>query len=165
MKEYIIAAVESDTPLSVNTDGMTRLNMVVDKCKMPQEASPVPELPQLARTISGAKYKIESNDFGFTNFTLHFGSKKNVAAMEFFINKKHHTVEAGLDGVYRVTELPKEKVAFKGEWLNKDTFKFSHFSIGHTERTTVEIKFIGNSADYSVTGPYGDRFRLKGVRE
>jgi CubicO group peptidase (beta-lactamase class C family) len=166
MKEYIIAAVESDTPLSVNTDGKTRLNMLVDNSKMPQESSHVPELPQLARTISGAKYKIsESNDFGFTNFTLHFGLKKNVATMEFFINKNHHTVEAGLDGVYRVTELPKEKVAFKGEWLNKDTFKFSHFSIGHTERTSVEIKFIGNSADYTATGPYGDRFRFKGVRE
>lgn len=165
MKEYIIKAVESDMPLSTNVDASKRLNELVEKCMRPPERVPVSEPPPLSQIISGAKYKIGSNDSGFTNFTVHFGLKKNVATMEFGVYKKQHTVEAGLDGVYRVTELPKEKVAFKGKWLNKDTFKFSRFSIGHTEVSSVEIKFIGNSADFSVTGPYGDRYRYKGMRE
>jgi hypothetical protein len=56
-------------------------------------------------------------------------------------------------------------VAFKGEWISEDTFRFFYINVGHTEGTNGEIKFIGNSADISVKGPYGGRLRLKGVRE
>ena len=36
---------------------------------------------------------------------------------------------------------------------------------GHTEGTSSEIKFIGENAEISTIGPYGDRLRLKSVRD
>ncbi len=165
MKNYIIKSVQSDTPLSSNINANIRLNELVEKCKMPPEPSPVPELPLLSQIISGVKYKNESNDAGFTNFTLNFDVKKNVAIMEYGLNKNQKTVEIGLDDVYRITELPEKKVAFKGKWLNEDTFKFSVIYIGHTEGSRGEIKFTENKADTTLTDPYGRILRLKGVRE
>ena len=99
------------------------------------------------------------------NFTLNFDVKKNVAIMQYGLNKKQKTVEVGLDGVYRITEFPEKKVAFKGKWLKDDTFKFSVIDIGHTEGSSGEIKFTENRADTTLTFPYGRIFRLKGVRE
>ena len=43
------------------------------------------------------------------------------------------TAAVGLDGVYRITELTEAKVAFKGRWLNENTFKFFYINVGHTQ--------------------------------
>jgi CubicO group peptidase (beta-lactamase class C family) len=165
MKDYIIKSVKSDMPLSSNTPAHTRLNHLVDKCRIPPEPSAIKELPPISQRISGVRYNIESNFIGFMNFTLNFGLKKNVAIMEYGINERQNTVEVGLDGVYRITELTEGKVAFKGRWLNENTFKFSYINVGHTEGSRGEINFIENRVDISVTGPYGGRLSLKGTRE
>lgn len=165
MKKYVIQAVRSDSPLPFNIDANTRLNELVEKCKMPSEPSPVQELPPFSRIISGVKYRTEPNYIGFTNFTLNFGLEKNEAFMEYGLNKKQNTVKVGLDDVYRITELPEEKVAFKGYWLNDNIFIFSYINVGHTEGSTGEITFTENSAEISLTGPYGDLLRLKALRE
>ena len=106
-----------------------------------------------------------------------------IAIMEFILKDKQHTVEIGLDGVYRITELHEETVSFEGDWLNEnfiavrptvafkgkwlteDTFLFSFVNVGHTEGASGDITFIGNNAKISMIGPYGGRFRLNGVRE
>jgi len=124
-----------------------------------------PLLPPITKRISGVRYNIESNSIGFTNFILDFGLKKNVAIMEYGLNERQNTVEIGLDGVYRITELPEEKIALKGRWLNENTFKFSNINVGHTEGSRGEFNFIENRADISLTGPYGDRLSLKATRE
>ena len=166
MKNYIIKSVKSDRPLSSNTHAHTRLNQLVDKCRKPPEPSAIEELPPITKRISGVRYNIESNFIGFTNFTLNFGSKKNVAILEYGLNERQNTVEVGLDGVYRITELPEAKVAFKGRWLDfENTFKFSSINVGHTEGSKGKISFIENRADLSLTGPYGGRLRLKAMRE
>jgi hypothetical protein len=42
---------------------------------------------------------------------------------------------------------------------------FSYINVGHTEGTSSEIKFTGENAEISTIGPYGDRLRLKAVRD
>jgi hypothetical protein len=42
---------------------------------------------------------------------------------------------------------------------------FSYINVGHTEGTSSEIKFMGKNAEISTIGPYGDRLRLKAVRD
>ncbi len=41
----------------------------------------------------------------------------------------------------------------------------SYINVGHTEGTSSEIKFMGENAEISTIGPYGDRLRLKAVRD
>ena len=88
-----------------------------------------------------------------------------VSFWNYSLKGKEYSVEVGLDGVYRTTELPEETVAYKGDWLYDDTFMFSYINVGHTEGTSSEIKFMGENAEISTIGPYGDRLRLKAVRD
>jgi CubicO group peptidase (beta-lactamase class C family) len=183
MRSHIVKAIESDSPLPDNITAHTRLNELVEKCSKPHQPFPVPDLPPLSQTISGVKYNIEPNDTGFSSIRFNFSPRNSVAIMEFILMDKQHSVEIGLDGVYRITELHEETVAFegdwlnesfiavgstiafKGQWLNEDTFRFSFVNVGHTEGASGEIKFIGNNADIRMIGPYGGRFKLKGVKE
>jgi CubicO group peptidase (beta-lactamase class C family) len=182
MRSYIFKAIESNSPLPDNIDGNTRLNELVEKCSKHHKPFPVPDLPPLSQTISGVKYNIEPNDTGFGSIGFNFGLKNGAAIMEFILMDKQHSVEIGLDGVYRITELHEETVSFegdwlnekfitvgstvacKGEWLNEDTFRFSFVNVGHTDGASAEIKFIGDNAEISMIGPSGSRLRLKGVR-
>ncbi len=183
MNRYILKAIESDSPLPENINANARLNELVEKYSKPPKPFPVPDLPPLSQTISGVKYNIEPNDTGFSSISFNFGSKNSVAIMEFILKDKQHSVEIGLDGVYRITELNEETVsfegdwlnenfiavgptvAFKGEWLTEDTFVFSFVNVGHTEGASGDITFTGSNAKISMIGPYGGRFMLKGVRE
>jgi hypothetical protein len=64
--------------------------------------------------------------------------------MEYSLKGKECSVEVGLDGVYRTTELPEETVAFKGDWLYDDTFRFSYINVGHNcLRKQSHLKEIG----------------------
>ncbi len=103
--------------------------------------------------------------------------------MEYGLQDKQFTVEVGLDGVYRITEFPEgttafeggrlnqnyiyigNSVAFKGDWLNEDTFMFSYINVEHTQGTSGEITFTGDKAEINLIGPAGDRIKLKGTRE
>ena len=165
MKSYIVKAVESDSPLPDNVNANSRLNELVEKCSKPPKPFPVPDLPPISQAISGVKYSIENNDIGFNNIRFNFGLKNDVAIMEYGLKGKQYSVEIGLDGVYRITELPEETLAFKGLWLNEETFRFFYVNVGHTEGTSGEIKFMGENAEISIIRPHGGRLRLKGVRE
>lgn len=162
---YIIRAIESDSPLPENTTANTQLNELVEKYSKSPQAFSVPDLPPISQIISGVKYNIEPNEIGFENISFDFVLKDSVAIMEYSLKGKEYSVEVGLDGVYRTTELPEETVAFKGDWLYDDTFMFSYINVGHTEGTSSEIKFTGENAEISTIGPYGDRLRLKAVRD
>ena len=180
---YIIRAIESDSPLPENTTANTQLNELVEKYSKSPQPVPVPDLPEMSKAISGVKYIIEPNDIGFKNISFNFGIKNSVATMEYGLKNKQYTVEIGLDSVYRITEFPEETAAFEGGWLNEsyiyigdtvafkgnwlydDTFIFSYVNVGHTTGTSGEIKFTGKNAEIKMIGPFGDRIRLKGVRE
>jgi len=162
---YIIKAIESDSPLPDNSKANTKLNELVEKCSKPPQPFTILDFPPLSQVISGVKYNIETNDIGFNNISFNFVLKDSVAIMQYGLKDKQYSVEVGLDGIYRITELSGETLAFKGFWLNEDTFKFSYVNVGHTEGTSGEIKFMGKNAEISIIGPYGRQLRLKGVRE
>lgn len=46
---------------------------------------PVPDLPDMARLISGRKYRREKNPYGLGDFAFVFGTKKDEALYEFQI--------------------------------------------------------------------------------
>ena len=162
---YIIKAIESDSPLPDNSKANTKLNELVEKCSKPPQPFTIPDFPPLSQVISGVKYNIETNDIGFNNISFNFVLKDSVAIMQYGLKDKQYSVEVGLDGIYRITELPGGTVAFKGKWLTEDTFVFSFVNVGHTEDARGDITFIGNNAKIFIIGPHGGRFRLKGVRE
>ena len=183
MKRYILKAIESDSPMPDNRMANTKLYELVEKCSKPPQPFPVPDHPEMSKTISGVKYIIKPNDIGFSNISFNFSLNNSVATMEYGLKDKQYTVEIGLDGVYRITEFPEETatfeggwlnknylyigntVAFKGDWLNEDTFMFSFINVGHTAGASGEIKFTGSNVEINMIGPSGDRIRLKGERD
>jgi hypothetical protein len=108
---------------------------------------------------------IEPNEIGYKNISFNFGLNNDLAIMAYGLESKQYTVEIGLDGVYRITELPEETLAFKGEWLNEETFRYFYVNVGHTEGTSGEIAFMSDTVEISVNGPYGRKLKLRGVRE
>lgn len=165
MRYHIIKSVDSDPPLIPAPKSAARLKNLIEKAGRPPKPSPVPELPSLAKAISGKTFEIETSKAGFTDFTLIFEKGKNEATLKYGIGMKRYNLAMGLDGIYRITQFGHEKRALKGEWVNDDTFRFSSVNVGHTESIVGRIKFIDNEAHITMPGRGGAILNLKGIRK
>jgi len=165
MRNYLLKSVVSDKSVDPDHHEQLRLKKLLNKIKKPPEKSTVAQLPDLAKTISGKKYIIGANRYGYTDFSIVFEAGKSEAILNYGINKKRYTLEMGLDGIYRTTVIYGEKIALKGEWLNNARFRFSSVNIGHTKGNIGLINFVENRAIVTIFGPYGTTRNLEGVME
>lgn len=167
MRNYVLKSVVSDQSVEPNHPEGLRLKNLAVKAKTPPERSPVAELSTFTKAISGKKYYLSANRAGFTDFTIILEAGKSHAILKYGVNNKNYTLEMGLDGIYRTTEVYGEKIGIKGEWLNnKDSFRFSSVNIGHTEGNSGLVNFIDNRVHITMFGPYGGTpLKLEGVME
>jgi len=87
---------------------------------------------------------LKSNRFAFRSFSLEFGEEKDVATMDcnllHFINGKFLV---GLDGIYRIKTIHsfRTSLAFRGCWLNDDTFTIDFLNIDFGYRYNFKFHF------------------------
>ncbi len=165
MREYVLESVVSDQPVVSAPQSETRLKELIGKSMTPPEPSPLIKLPPLVETLSGKKYTIESNEAGFNDFTIIFEKDKPEARLICGIRQERYNVIIGLDGLYRTTNRNGENLAFKGKWVNNDSFTFSMVNVGHTEQINSLVKFVDNHVLMNIFGYWGTTLNLKGSRQ
>jgi CubicO group peptidase (beta-lactamase class C family) len=120
---FLLKSLKSDQPLPANPAANARLRDKLAAATQPPASLPVPELPGIARRISGKTYALTANELGLTALTLEF-NKSSEATLRLGRLGRELRCQVGLDGVERfstdtLVELP---FACKGRWLSADSF-------------------------------------------
>ncbi len=158
---YVLPAVESEVALPPNPKANAHLNTLVKNFQAAPEAKPVPDLPEMARLVSGRKCHAEPNPHGAGDFILRFGAKKDVAIRKYEWKGQTFLVKVGLDNVYRFTDTPYSDIlliraAYKGNWSAEDTFTMLYHFVGDTKRGQIQYQFEGDEVTCRATSaPYG----------
>lgn len=151
IEKYVIPAVKSDKPLPSNKKIAAKMKDFLREIEFPT-SQPVPPLPAIAAKISGKTIQCEPNGTHFQSISLDFRPNENntcLLTINWDDGRKDPTPPlVGLDGVYRKHEASWGVFAFKGSWLNDDTFVINTQELRQAER--IDIKFTFNQDDIAI---------------
>jgi CubicO group peptidase (beta-lactamase class C family) len=142
LKKFILPSIVSNEPLAANKDAQSRLSSLSNSPGLALEPKDVPELPEIARKISGVTYSLDANPWKYDNFKLVFEPGKDYA--EFSYTAKEYDVvhyRVGLDGVHRLTETNNNTYAAVGSWTSPNTFSLNCEIIGYTTKDKWNLTF------------------------
>jgi CubicO group peptidase (beta-lactamase class C family) len=142
LRNYILPAAKSSTPLPDNPEGEKRLQSVLYAISNPK-ASTVPVLPEIAQEISGKIYIFDANPLDFKRLALDFGAKKDEALLTLSFRNRDFQVPVGLDNVYRLTKATGYLRAYRGFWENDKTFVIDYQIVDFSERGKIRVTFEG----------------------
>ncbi|MCP4217380.1 MAG: serine hydrolase [bacterium] len=154
LRQYILPAVKSGTPLKENEKAFARLQAEQKRAAAPVPAK-VPPLPSMALRISGKRYLLETNVGHITEFTLTFEKGKAEAHMHFVGPSGGHTMPVGLDGLYRTKTLAGQNRASRGHWEADGVFATQQQTVGVTRRERVTFTFSGETVRISIHQLFG----------
>jgi CubicO group peptidase (beta-lactamase class C family) len=120
---FILKSLKCDQPLPPNPAANTRLRDKLTAATRPPVSQPVPDLPMMAKRISGKSYTLGTNELDLAILSMRFNNSA-VADVRLTRLGQELSCPVGLDGVERfssdtLVELP---FACKGRWLDADTF-------------------------------------------
>ncbi|MCD4741001.1 MAG: beta-lactamase family protein [Desulfobacteraceae bacterium] len=144
LKDYIIPSVSSEKLISPDIAEQKRLKSLIKATDKNVKSVKVPSLPEMAQKISGQTYKYNANKHGYEKITLTFKPNKKTAMLKHVIRNYEHSLEIGLDNIYRVTYIRGNQIALKGHWSNNNTFVMLYNYIGNTIRGKSTITFKNN---------------------
>lgn len=145
--ELVRNAVLSDGPLAPNAEGETRLAAAVARAQAGPEPSAI-ELPEVATTISGVRYRFAANDLGLRSFSLEFGDES--AVLDWRDEMEHARLDVGLDGRFAVTDVG-VPMAMRGEWRGDSTFVLNYQVIGIADPGTLQLRFDDDTVHVLLT--------------
>lgn len=162
--EYVLPAVKSDDSLPENKDAhaaLTALAVPPGPEVSVQDALP---LPDVARTISGKVFSMESNPYNTNNIRFVFDTQEPTAEIS-YTAREDWTVRylIGLDGVYRKSENETGTYIAVGAWTAPDTLKLEVEIVGYTTFDKWEFAFKGDVlivTESAVTGDYTYKGKL-----
>ena len=156
---YILQAVESETPLPANPNGVALLESRIQQAAAQPDARPVPPLSETARRVSGRTYATEANPFGLTHISLTFQDEKAALLRIFFGETYQFEVLIGLDDVFRFSSgyprNPGITAAAKGAWESDNTFVVEYDTLGTIERWEWTLSFEGDQVALQMKGIAG----------
>lgn len=152
LADYILPAIQSDSPLTANPDAVERLRQAQTQIAHPVQA--VPPLPETALAISGQAYHFTENPVGWQTLELDFFP--NTASADLRLNDSS-PIQFGLDNLYRLThnELLGE-VFLRARWVNEYTlvadypYGFGSNRLGELGHTQFHFNFQGDTVDVTV---------------
>lgn len=150
--DYILPAIQSDSPLADNPDAVERLRQAQDQIANPLQ--PVPLLPATAFEISGHTYHFAENPIGWQTLEMIF--VPNADSAELRLNGST-PVQFGLDNLYRLTrsELLGE-IFLRARWMDENTlvadfpYGFGSNRLGELGHSQFQFKFQGDEVKITV---------------
>lgn len=147
--DHILPAISSDSALPDNPEGLARLQTAIDGLQVPSP-QPVPELPDMAKTISGRTYAFNFAPFysGFRlmaweSLSLTFSEGSSEAAFADDVGDTVLNLPIGMDAVPRTAEIPGWGVTvMRGVWTAPDTFTIDLDVLGLPEHYTMAMRFV-----------------------
>lgn len=167
LTSYIIPAVESETPLPANPNGVALLESRIQQAAAPPEAKLVPLLSDIAQTVSGKTYVIDANPLGISGVSLNFQDESEALCLISFGETYQFEVLIGLDNVFRFSSgyprNPDLPAAAKGVWESDDTFVVEYDTMGNLDRwkwklifednqVTLQMSEINHGPEVTITG-------------
>jgi len=148
LTSYIIPAIESDTLLSANPDGVALLESKIKQITAPPEIKLVPPLSELAQKVSGKTYIIDANPLGITRISLSFKDESEALCLISLGDIYQFEILIGLDNIFRFSSgyprNPNLPAAAKGMWESDNTFVVEYDSMGNIEREEFKLTFKDN---------------------
>jgi CubicO group peptidase (beta-lactamase class C family) len=146
LTEFILPSIKSDSPLTDNPAGVSRLQEATDLAANPAQA--VPALPAIAQEISGKLFPLEKNAHTWKNLLLIFkpGAKTaQVSTMGY-----DDLDEVGLDNIYRRATLPANQYMMRGHWVDDQTFVIEWTPIGNIGSAEIRLKYSGDNVEIAI---------------
>ncbi len=169
--KHVAPWLERAGPLEADPDGVERLGRIIADLAHPRP-EPVTSMPTIAGRISGVRYALEWNAAGNESFILDFRGDGTCVLRLATINGDFD-LAAGLDGVYRLTEVgtwggkPEgNRRALKGRWVDDRTFRLESRELGNPVYQAIDYAFGERDVEVTVdTLPMGSRMVMKGRAE
>ena len=163
LNDYIMPSVKASSALPANPGAAARLESHIRKLQPSMRA--VPPLPEIALSVSGKTYTLESNSLGWRQVSLVFREGTDAASLTV---DGPGQVAIGLDNVFRVTEIPGlGPTAMRGQWENADTFVIEATSVGNSVESRLGVTFTGDEINVTLEDMVfgGMKVNLHGVSQ
>lgn len=156
IKNYILPAVVSATPIPVNREAQQELAARSGPPEMVLEPQPIPDLPLIARAISGKTYTVQDNRWNYNNFQFIFDPHLDYARFS-YTAKVHDAASfaVGLDGTYRFSDTDIGCFAALGSWTAPHIFELFYQQIGYSAPVKFVFTFNKDQIDVQETGLTG----------
>jgi len=158
LDKYILPAIKSDNAIVANDAVYQELLAKAGPPELANQPHAIPELPTIAREISGEAYSLETNNWKYDNFQLSFDPAWDYAEFHYTAKESDVAVfQVGLDGAYRFSETDIGPFAAYGEWTNPNTFEINYQQIGYSTPAKFVLTFKGKTItveEYGVIGSY-----------
>ncbi|MFZ0546812.1 MAG: serine hydrolase [Candidatus Promineifilaceae bacterium] len=140
LNDYILPAAISDTPLPENPEAANHLTALQTAVSNPD---PKPtSLPDIAYLISGKTYLFDENPMGWHSLRITFTKGSTVASALMVQSVENPEFEIGLDGRFRVTELPgATPIALKADWIDNSTLLVRQLNLGTIQEYNLTLSF------------------------
>lgn len=162
----------ADEPLPPNPAAQRDLQALLADIEKPAP-QPVPDLPLLAREISGHVYVLESTDQQLPyesiafDFTRTDGAWTTLGTVE-----GTYRLAVGLDGLYRVSptghfgRMPRDnQIAIRGTWTDDQSFAMDWLEVGDPNLVHLNVEFSRDRITLSAhIEPDGTELTLRGAR-
>jgi hypothetical protein len=146
MNDYILPAVQSDSPLITTPQNDARLQSLLPPSS--QEKQLVPPLPMTAASISGKTFLLDPNPFYWQDMSFQFQTGSDEVILQM---KDNPDLKIGLDNLYRFTSFPgRRPVGLRGSWKSADEFIVDYITLGDFLENSVSFRFKGNNLEISV---------------
>ncbi len=140
---FIIPAIQPLALENSDVDHESELTELLNEVSQGPEPKLAPEMPVTAQRISGKTFMMEDN----TSFSLLFEDDAE-CRLNLFINGVNYEIPIGLDDIYRIADLGifgplpnNNKVAFKGNWIDKQTFVITFKGLDDADELKVTYTF------------------------
>lgn len=157
LETYIIPSAVSNSTLPPDPSGTAQLK---EQLLAVADEEPVTPsiLPSTAHKVSGKTYVDLNGTHGWSTFTFDF-SRSDEVDLEFVYGDKSEEITAciGLDGIYRVSPTKHfGPVAFKGRWIDENTFELTQQFLMEAERIEMELTFLDDGIKRVSRFPVGN---------
>lgn len=152
----IVAAIKSDQPLAAGKPATeTLLRSIAEAAKTPP-ATPAPDLPAMAKTVSGAKFAFPRNPSRLDSIQVTFNGKSEAQLKVGYLGGEL-SFPVGLDGVYRLGPygpfgLP---AGATGRWTADGDFEIDLNFIAKINRYSISLHFDGDRVEAAISESSG----------
>jgi hypothetical protein len=156
VRPAIVRSIHADQPLPANPDANRELRAMVAEAAKTPPPTPVPDLPALAKTVSGVVYQFPRNASRIDSLSFVFTGNSEAQ-----LNLKYLgtdlSMPVGLDGVYRLGPYGPLKLlaGATGKWTSGSDFALDLNFISNINHYTAAIHFDGDNIQVTIAESSG----------
>jgi len=156
LDKFILPSIKSDQILPAKHDVYDNLLAEAGPPELINIPGQLSELPEKALKISGVTFKLEKNNFNYSDFKLNFDSNLNYATFSYTAKESDKVqIKIGLDGRYQYSDTELGQFAARGSWTTPNKFEIEYQHIGYSSSTRFILIYEGENITVEEIGIVG----------